>query len=241
MRRNPIFALRTGRRQSSRLFRPDVARVQIPRMTTNATSAGQRCFLLRHGESQANVRGLIASAAGNALEAYGLTAGGREQVRRSVLDAQRAGLLDAGVRIISSPLLRARESAAVAADLLGATVHIDVRLTERGFGELELGADDRYAQVWDADRADPSHVRWGVESVESVHRRATAVLHELARAAGAGAGAVILCTHGDVASVLLCADSARALSQHRDVGAMTNAEVRELHRRAFPSPAGAVV
>lgn len=239
MRRSPIFALRTGRRQSSRLFRPGVARVQIPRMTTNAASAGHRCFLLRHGESQANVRGLIASDPGNALEAYGLTAGGREQVRRSVLDAQRAGLLDAGGRIISSPLLRARESAAVAADLLGATVHIDVRLTERGFGELELGADDRYAQVWDADRADPSHVRWGVESVESVHRRATAVLHELKSAAGAGA--VILCTHGDVASVLLCADSARALSQHRDVGAMTNAEVRELHRRAFPSSAGAVV
>ncbi|MGH7619336.1 MAG: histidine phosphatase family protein, partial [Gemmatimonadaceae bacterium] len=159
-------------------------------------------------------------------DAFGLTAAGREQVLTAVLEARVAGRLAPGCRVISSPLLRARESAAIAADVLGTTVHVDQRLIERGFGELELSTDDRYESVWSADRDDPRHERWGVESVTAILVRVSSLLAEL-QAAEPGA-TFVLCTHGDVASILLCAAQGEPLGRHRDIGAMGNAEVRAL-------------
>jgi hypothetical protein len=121
-----------------------------------------RFCLLRHGQSEANVRGLIASSLAVAQEAFGLTAVGRAQVRETVVAARSAGVLPLGCRVVSSPLLRARESAVIAADILGTAVHVDTRLAERGFGDLELSSDDHYERVWGRDRADPAHDNWGV-------------------------------------------------------------------------------
>jgi broad specificity phosphatase PhoE len=182
--------------------------------------SGPRHLLLRHGESHANVRGLIASDPANAANAFGLTASGSEQIRRAVAEARAAGLLDASCRVVSSPLLRARESAAIVAESLGSGVRVDARLTERGFGALELTSDRNYDQVWAADREDPAHEGWGVESVTAILRRATALLRDLE--AGEPAGTFVLCTHGDVASVLLCAARGHPLGRHREVGALGN-------------------
>jgi probable phosphoglycerate mutase len=203
--------------------------IQLPSATSGR-------FLLRHGESAANVRGLIASNPAHAAHALGLTPAGREQVRRSVTEARGAGRLPAATRVVTSPLLRARESAAIAAEVLGSAVRIDERLTERGFGDLELGSDENYAQVWQADRADPAHGGWGVESVVSILDRVSGLLWDLEREAGNET--FLLCTHGDVASVLLCAAMGQALNLHRDVGAMGNGEIRALASApAIPGPA----
>lgn len=181
-------------------------------------------FLLRHGQSEANVSRIIASSPASARDAYGLTATGRDQIRASVSAARASGQLAGRCHVISSPLLRARESAAIAADLLSSVVCLDDRLVERGFGALELGSDDRYEQVWSEDRADPAHAKWSVESAESVRERVTALVRELYE--GAARGTFVLCTHGDVASLLLCASGGTPLTRHRDVGAMDNAEIR---------------
>lgn len=192
--------------------------------------------LLRHGQSEANVQGLIASSLAAAREGFGLTAVGRTQVRDKVMEARAAGVLPEGCHIISSPLLRARETAAIAAEVLGTTVRIDPRLAERGFGEFELASDNHYERVWLEDRADPAHEKWGVESTSAILERVTALLHELEDADGAGT--FVLCTHGDVASVLLCASNGRSLSQHRDVGALGNGEVRALPENALKGLSG---
>ena len=185
------------------------------------------CFrVLRHGRSVANEEGLIASRPEHAEEAYGLTLLGRDQVRGSILEARSSGGLAPPLFLVSSPLLRARESAEVAAAVLGVRPSVDARLIERGFGELELGPDDLYARVWEADRRDPTHQRWGVESIADVLRRAGAVVEELA--AAAGPGTVVLCTHGDVASALLCASRGAPLQRHRDVGALGTGEMAAL-------------
>ncbi|MEP6992239.1 MAG: histidine phosphatase family protein [bacterium] len=191
--------------------------------------------LLRHGQSEANVRGLIASSDAAAREGFGLTVAGRQQVREQVLAARADGRLPAACQVISSPLLRARESAAIAAEVLGTTVRVDARLAERGFGELELSTDQHYERVWAADRADPAHEAWGVESTAAILARVAPLLAELQADAD---GAYVLCTHGDVASVLLCAAGGLALTSHRDVGAMTNGEVRSLAPRATPDLSG---
>lgn len=196
-------------------------------MTVRAASLpSPRVYLLRHGQSEANVRNLIASSPAAAGEAFGLTDTGRSQVRVSVMAALADGTLPSTCRIISSPLLRARETASIAADVLGTSVILDARLAERGFGEFELGSDQHYERVWIEDRANPAHESWGVESVTSILDRVATLLRELH--VSDGADAFLLCTHGDVASVLLCATHGVSLTQHREVGAMANGEVRRI-------------
>lgn len=168
-------------------------------------------------------------------EAYGLTDAGREQVRAGVERARLKGLLEGRCRVVTSPLRRAQETARIAADLLAAEVRTDPRLAERGFGELELGSDARYRAVWKADAADPDHTEFGVESVRAVERRVQALVRALEEetvAEGAsedGPGeAVLLSTHGDVASILYCSALGEPLERHRVVGGLANAELRAL-------------
>ena len=117
----------------------------------------------------------------------------------------------------------------MAAELFGVLPTIDARLSERGFGDFELGPDDRYERVWAEDRLDATHRSWGVESVVEVLRRAGPVVDELA--SGERGATAILCTHGDVASVLLCSSLGLPLEQHREVGALETGAIRELTGR----------
>ncbi len=188
-----------------------------------------RLFLLRHGRSLANEMCLIASSPANAGDRFGLTPVGREQVHQTLVRAQAAGTLNSPVALLSSPLLRARESIDVAAELFGVLPTIDARLSERGFGDFELGPDDRYERVWAGDRLDATHRSWGVESVAEVLERAGPVVDELAR--GERGATAILCTHGDIASVLLCSSLGLPLEQHREVGALETGAIRELTGR----------
>ncbi len=188
-----------------------------------------RLFLLRHGRSLANEQGLIASSPANAGEAFGLTPLGQAQVRRSLKQARESGKLESPILLISSPLLRARESAGVAADVLGVSMTIDARLSERGFGDLELEPDNRYEEVWAADRLDATHRSWGIESVADVLKRVGPVVDELTR--DESFATVILCTHGDVASTLLCASLGVPLEEHREVGGPETGALHELGTR----------
>lgn len=186
-------------------------------------------FLLRHGRSQANERGLIASSLENAGEAFGLTPEGRAQVRSSVEQA-RVQFAEP-VSVLSSPLLRARETGEIAAELCGTTVRIDDRLIERGFGDLEMESDERYQSVWAMDRQDPTHRTWGVESVVDVLARLRPLVEELRDASGS----VLLVTHGDVASTLICASLGDPLSRHREVGGLATGQLRVID---WPPAAG---
>ena len=71
-------------------------------------------FALRHGESMANVEGLIVSTPENGVPNYGLSDNGKNQVRQSVTSAKKSKLLNASTLIISSDFKRARESAEIA-------------------------------------------------------------------------------------------------------------------------------
>jgi len=184
-----------------------------------------RFMVLRHGRSLANEQGVIASRVAHAGQAYGLTQVGREQVIGSVRDAQRRGDLVPPLVLVCSPLLRTRESAEVAGDILGMRPAVDERLTERDFGTFELSPESAYERVWAADRIDSAHRTWGVESVTQVLRRAAEAVEELARQ---NVATVLLCTHGDVASALLCASEGGALEAHREVGAVETGTLREL-------------
>lgn len=183
-----------------------------------------RFFLLRHGRSQANEAGLIVSDPGRGVQAYGLTAQGQAQVEQSVKAAQKAGLTDSALAIVSSPFLRAQETACIAARILAVpSIQTDDRLRERACGQLEMAQEETYERVWAQDRVDPEHRQMGVESVAEVWARSAALVRELDR--GATDTTFVLVTHGDVASALLCGAARKDLRRHRDLYALQTAEM----------------
>ena len=93
---------------------------------------------MRHGESTANVEGIIVSTPENGIENYGLTDKGREQVVQSIETAIAEKLLDENTRIISSDFKRTYETAEIANQILGGKYLIEPepRLRERDFGNF---------------------------------------------------------------------------------------------------------
>src|SRR5699024_2644920 len=130
-----------------------------------------RIRVLRHGESTANVEGVIVSAAGpRALVEVGLTARGREQAREAAREGLARGL---GPRtlVVSSDFARALQTAEeFAAGLGAAPPRVEERLRERDFGRHDEGPASAYEQIWDVDRRRGIHED-GVEQVAAVAAR----------------------------------------------------------------------
>jgi probable phosphoglycerate mutase len=188
----------------------------------NGRAPAPRYWILRHGHSEANAQGRVVSDPRNGRDAYGLTDAGRRQVRKTLTEARDRELLTAPVSIVSSPFLRTVQSARLAAEILGVPEFTrDERLSERFFGALELGHDRVYPEVWEADRRNPNHTCWEVESVVAVQARLAALLADLDRSRPERT--VLLVAHGDIASVLLCWAAARDLREHREVGPLETA------------------
>jgi broad specificity phosphatase PhoE len=118
---------------------------------------------VRHGQTEANRTGVLLGRLDPPLNDAG-----REQ---AALVAARVELL-APARIVSSPLVRARETAQIVAGALGLPVDVDDRLIEVDYGEydgLPLGElPSELVWKWrnDADFAPP-----GGESLASVGKR----------------------------------------------------------------------
>ena len=193
---------------------------------TRVTSLSNRYFLLRHGQSYANQQGLIVSIPAHAVGQYGLTFKGQREVEAHVARAKKEGKFSAPSLIVSSPFLRARQSAEIASRILNATIQVDERLRERSFGDFELTTDTNYQAVWTKDQQNPLHTEWGVESLAAVLYRTTSLVEELEQQVSDHS--VFLCTHGDVASILVCGFLNAELSGHRELGAMGTGEVCEL-------------
>lgn len=92
-----------------------------------------RLYFVRHGESEANVLGVIS----NRGAVHGLTERGKRQVEALALDLQGAGV----TRIYSSPLLRALETADILARALDVGCEVTDALREFDCGLAEGRSD----------------------------------------------------------------------------------------------------
>ena len=131
-------------------------------------------ILVRHGQTEANEQGLLLGRADPPL-----TDTGYDQARAL------AAALPTGARIVSSPLIRARQTAAVlAAGSPGAgsgAVEVDQRWIEMDYGNLDCRpASALDATSWKAWRADPAFVPAGGESLASVGERVREACEALA-------------------------------------------------------------
>jgi broad specificity phosphatase PhoE len=126
-------------------------------------------LLVRHGQTAANAAGQLLGRADVPLTETGL-----EQA------AALAAALGPVERVISSPLQRARQTAAA----FGSHVEVDDRWTELDYGIYdELPLADVPMELWDRWRSDPEYAPPEGESLASVGRRVQSACDELAPAA----------------------------------------------------------
>jgi len=194
------------------------------------SSLRNRYCALRHGHSKANEKGIILSSPKDGVkEEYSLTTLGEQQVRASVMKAQQEKLLSADTVIISSPFSRARRSAEIAREILGAkeAILIDARLRERWFGTWEGTSNVHYEKVWVADKKNPYHTECMIEAAASVQHRVTELI--LTIECTCKGKTFLLVSHGDALQILQTAFARKSPAVHRSMKHLETAEVRELH------------
>jgi broad specificity phosphatase PhoE len=203
-----------------------------------------RYFGMRHGESKANVSGIIVSSIETDRSGdYGLSERGRRQAAEA---ARSCGLSDQTV-IRSSDFARAWQTAQIVSEQIGAAEVAAAReLRERSFGELEGSPATEYARVWTADQAEQAGqagqagqavaatspargpVPGGVEPVSAVLDRAVALIGELERLHSGRD--ILLVSHGDTLAILQAGFLGMEPSRHRSVPPFGTAEIRPLRR-----------
>ncbi len=190
----------------------------MPRKKSN------RYYLMRHGQSEANRQGIIVSRPENAIDHYGLTTKGAEQVMASALNTR----LDRDTIIVSSDYKRAIESARIVKSVIDCQheIIIDKSLRERDFGNWELKGDEHYASIWHQDVAQPSSSMNGVETVNATLERGLHAI-ELLETQFNGKK-ILLVSHGDVLQILLTHYHNINPRFHRSVNSIGNADIRSL-------------
>lgn len=195
---------------------------------------------LRHGQSLANVEGIISSNPDVATREHGLSELGQQQAAAAAADVAAAVTAEncRGVAIYTSDFKRAAETAeTVHAALRADGVAVwpadgprrEVLLRERWFGEFDGGADSEYATVWAEDARDAGHTRYGVESVESVLARGDELVARIdASAEHEGRWLVLLVAHGDVLQILQSGFAGRDPREHRSLAHLPTATLRAL-------------
>ncbi|MBA2549674.1 MAG: bifunctional RNase H/acid phosphatase [Nocardioidaceae bacterium] len=169
---------RGSSRQAAQRVEPDVddpRRYRNPMLGWRGEEAGSATtlLLLRHAVTDRTVAKVFCGSGG---ADPGLNDLGREQAARAGGWLRRRGGIDV---VISSPLRRTRETAAIATDSLGLPVTLDDGLAEAAFGEWDgLTFDevrDRYPTDLETWLTSPEAAPTGGESYSSLHRRVQAV------------------------------------------------------------------
>lgn len=183
-------------------------------------------FALRHGQSKANVLGIVLSDLEDGKkEEYTLSEIGEEQVKLSVRKAREEELLGSDTIIYSSPFSRTKKTAEIAKEILGvkSEINFDDRLRERFFGDWEKTDHLAYKKVWEDDEKNPEHKEKNVESVKEVLKRIMSLIKDLEeKYAGKN---ILLVSHGDALKILQTGFQDVSPSMHTKLGIHT-AEIR---------------
>src|SRR5581483_5447199 len=106
------------------------------RSSTASSAAAFSCrrqpmlYLVRHGQSHANAEGLLVGRLDS-----GLTDKGVEMAERLGTELAARGVGSKGLRILTSPLTRARRTAELIAVTVGGEAEVEQRLIEIDYGE----------------------------------------------------------------------------------------------------------
>jgi len=160
-------------------------------------------YLARHGETAWNFEERWQGQTDVALNARG-------QAQAALMAARLAGR--GIVHIVASDLTRARETAAIAATLLGMRqddIAVDAGLRERGYGVFEgltrHECEAQHPEDWARYQADRTHTPAQAEPQAQVVARMQAAVTRAAARAAREEDAVLLVSHGGAIRALLTA------------------------------------
>jgi probable phosphoglycerate mutase len=193
-----------------------------PSRWTGATGSPTRLLMLRHGQTDFSAQGRYSGRADLPLTELG-------ERQAAAAAARLAGTGDVAA-VVSSPMLRAKQTAQPVAGALGLPLRIHDGLIEADFGTWEG------LTFAEANARDPElHTRWltdtsvappGGESMDAVHRRARRVRDQLIAEHG-GATVVVVSHVTPIKSLLRMALDAGPSLLHRlhlDIASLSVAE-----------------
>ncbi|MFW2513440.1 histidine phosphatase family protein [Demequina sp. SO4-13] len=182
-------------------------------------------YVVRHGQTEWNVKGLLQGSSD-----VELTEAGHAQA--AATSAALAGILDSNTTVVTSPLVRARDTADAIARALGTGVEVDARLRERAYGAWEGITPEERESNW------PEEVKaWrtygsadvpGFEHHDIVRQRMVEAIEEWAERAQ---GPLLVVSHGSSARVGMQGLVGLPLD-HRTLGNLGNAAWSRLTRRS---------
>lgn len=190
-------------------------------------------LIMRHGESEANVAGLIVSDPDIGCANFGLTEEGQRQVVASINNYQQQ--YSSATKIVSHPIskvvcsdfLRTKETAELSAKILALPApQVEVGLRERFFGDWEGKSDIHYPTIWALDNDAATQVSQRVESVDDVRQRGLSVIAKLD--AQFSREVILLVSHGDMLQILLTAFVGIPAQQHRTLPHHAQAQIKSL-------------
>jgi probable phosphoglycerate mutase len=118
-------------------------------------------ILVRHGESETNIRGLISED----IEGFPLTENGIKQARKTADELMKSNAR----KIFSSPVLRARETASIISSAMGVEVTIDNHIRESGLGPY----NNKHFKLIPGGRRE----NFGFEPYDEIKKRMITSLH----------------------------------------------------------------
>ncbi|WP_219846032.1 histidine phosphatase family protein [Maribrevibacterium harenarium] len=179
-----------------------------------------RYYLMRHGQSEANVEGKIVSHPDIGCASFGLTHEGKQQILAS-LNAYDGPNLQ---QVYCSDFLRTKETARLVTKALSLPEAINTpSLRERFFGNWDGQSDRYYEQVWQKDAQHPSQLSDHVESAEDVFKRVMEFIETLE--SHHQDQTILLVAHGDVLQILRTAWFNLAPHEHRKLPNIHTAEI----------------
>lgn len=130
-------------------------------------------IIVRHGRTAYNAQGLLQGRVDNPLDLVG-------EEQALIVGEYLAPALDADALIISSPLQRARSTAAALAERTGLDVVVDERWIELSYGVYDgVPQGDVPADVWARWRSDPHFAPESGETLAQVQERVSAACEDL--------------------------------------------------------------
>jgi len=188
-------------------------------------------LIMRHGQSEANVAGVVVSDPKIGCERFGLTKWGGEQVIASALEYTG----EAFTQIICSDFLRTQQTAKLTAEMLNLpSPQQEEGLRERFFGRWDGEPDKHYQDVWDRDKLNGQPVNDRVEGVDDVLQRGLKVLKKLEQKYQNQV--ILLVSHGDMLQILRTVFVGKTPQQHRSLCHHETAEIRSLVSRGAQFP-----
>ena len=188
----------------------------------NEVSFRNSYLLMRHGESDANVSGIIVSDPKIGCERFGLTDRGSKQIIASV----KGFTGEAITQIVCSDFLRTLQTAQLVANTLNLPQpEQEVGLRERFFGKWEGMSAEHYENIWQRDEMD-KHSDDGVERPQEVAQRGLMVLERLEQQYQGEV--ILLVSHGDMLQILSTSIAGISPHKHRSLPHHQTGEIKYL-------------